>query len=50
MKKHFQKTLVYIMILSLTLGRINAQNTNDTVKVQKPAQDSMITTELKKAH
>ena len=49
MKKQFQKTLIYLMILSSALGRINAQNTNDTVNVQKPAQDSMITTELKKS-
>lgn len=49
MKKLFQKTLLWIMILSSLLSRINAQNTNDTVNVQKTVQDSMITTEIQKS-
>jgi len=48
MKKQFQKTLVYVMILSSALSRINAQNTNDTINVQKPVQDTIITTEIPK--
>ncbi|WP_288445865.1 phosphatase PAP2 family protein [uncultured Chryseobacterium sp.] len=49
MKKQFQKTLMYAMILSAALGRINAQNTTDTINVQKPAQDSIVTTEIQKS-
>ncbi|WP_227413223.1 hypothetical protein [Chryseobacterium culicis] len=49
MKKQFQKTLMYAMILSAALGRINAQNTTNTINVQKPAQDSIVTTEIQKS-
>lgn len=49
MKKYFQKTLVYILVLSSALSTINAQNTNDTIEVQKPLQDSIITTEIQKS-
>ncbi|RLJ32609.1 PAP2 superfamily protein [Chryseobacterium sp. 7] len=48
MKKQFQKTLVYVMILSSALSRINAQNTNDTINVQKSVQDTITTTEIPK--
>lgn len=43
MKKHFQKTLIYMMVLSSLASRVNAQNTNDTITVQTPVQDSMMT-------
>lgn len=49
MKKHFQKIAMYVMILSSLVNKINAQNTNDTVNVQKPVQDSMMTTEIQKS-
>lgn len=49
MKKHFQKTVMYAMILSLLVNKIDAQNTNDTVNVQKPVQDSLTTTEIQKS-
>lgn len=50
MKKHFQKNLMYILVLSSALNQINAQNTNDTITVQKPVQDSMIKAEIPKSN
>ncbi len=48
MKKYLQKTLIYVMVLSSAIGRINAQNTTDTMSVQTPVQDSMITRDAQK--
>ena len=49
MKFFFQNKLMYILILSSALARISAQNTNDTIEVKKPVQDSMITAEIQKS-
>ncbi|UEQ77400.1 phosphatase PAP2 family protein [Chryseobacterium arthrosphaerae] len=48
MKKYFQKTLICIMTVSAALGRINAQNTKDTVAVHEPSQDSITAAGIQK--
>ncbi|WP_126650744.1 phosphatase PAP2 family protein [Chryseobacterium aureum] len=49
METYFQKTLICLLVLCSLGSIINAQNVHDTATVQKPLQDSMLTTEVQKS-
>ncbi|AZA83656.1 PA-phosphatase [Chryseobacterium lactis] len=42
MKNHRQKMLIYLLVLTSAVSKINAQNNNDSIAVQESIKDSII--------
>nr|WP_315028528.1 phosphatase PAP2 family protein [uncultured Chryseobacterium sp.] len=49
MKKNIQKTRIYLFVLISAFGKMNAQNSNDTIVAQQPQQDSISTPVVQKS-